>query len=53
MERLSLKQDSASAEGGVQIKTPDSEISGDSLSANINTKEIKIKSRVRGVHDAI
>jgi LPS export ABC transporter protein LptC len=50
---FSLKQDSASAKGGVQLKTPDSEISGDSLSANINTKVIKIKSRVRGVHDAI
>jgi LPS export ABC transporter protein LptC len=50
---FSLKQDSASAEGGVQLKTPNSNIYGDSLSANMNTKIVTLKSRIRGVHDAI
>lgn len=49
----SLEDDSASASGGVQITTPQSKLSGDSLSANFDSKTLKIESRVRGVYDAI
>lgn len=49
----SLGEDSASAEGGVELLAPDSKISGDSLTANFDTKILKIESRVRGVHDSI
>mgnify|MGYP003344316069 FL=1 len=49
----SLEDDSASASGGVQLTTPQSKLSGDSLSANFDSKTLKIESRVRGVYDAI
>lgn len=48
-----LNEESVYASDGVQLTSPDSEISGDSLSVNFDSKEIKIESRVRGVHDSI
>ena len=49
----SLIDDSASASGGVQLISPNSKLSGDSLSANFESQILKIKSRVRGTYDAI
>ena len=49
----SLKEESATASGGVQLTTHDSQITGDSLSANFTNKLLKIESRVRGTHDSI
>lgn len=49
----SMKKDSASATNGIQLITPKSKLSGDSLSANFASKIVTIKSRVRGVYDAI
>lgn len=49
----SLKEESATASGGVQLTTHNSQITGDSLSANFTNKLIKIESRVRGAHDSI
>jgi LPS export ABC transporter protein LptC len=48
-----VNEDSASANGGVEITTPKSKISGETLSANFITKILKIESRVRGIHDSI
>lgn len=48
-----LNEDSASANGGVEVTTTNSKISGETLSANFITKILKIESRVRGIHDSI
>ena len=49
----SLNDDNASADGGVELNTPNSKISGESLSVNFVSKILKIESRVRGIHDSI
>lgn len=49
----SLKEESAIANGGVQVTTHNTHISGDSFSADFTNQSIKIESRVRGTHDSI
>jgi lipopolysaccharide export system protein LptC len=49
----SLNDDNASADGGVELNTSNSKISGESLSVNFVSKILKIESRVRGIHDSI
>ncbi|MDG2018840.1 MAG: LPS export ABC transporter periplasmic protein LptC [Porticoccaceae bacterium] len=49
----SLKEDSASAEGGVELITPNTKMTGDSLSADFYNELLKIESRVRGTHESI
>lgn len=49
----SLTEDSASAEGGVQLTTPNTKMIGDTLSADFDSDSITIESRVRGTHESI
>lgn len=49
----SLKEDSASAEGDVQLTTPNTKMTSDSLSADFDSELLKVESRVRGVHESI
>lgn len=49
----SLKEDSASAEGGVQLTTPNTQMTGDTLSADFDSESVTIESRVRGTHESI
>lgn len=49
----SIKDDNASANGGIQLTTPDAEITGESISANFESKIFKIETKVKAVHDAI
>jgi lipopolysaccharide export system protein LptC len=48
-----LNEDNASADGGIELTTPNSSLSGESLSVNFASKILKIESRVRGIHDSI
>jgi LPS export ABC transporter protein LptC len=49
----SLTEDSASAEGGVQLTTPNTQMTGDTLSADFDSESVTIESRVRGTHESI
>lgn len=49
----SLKEDSAFAEGGVQLTTENTKMTGNTLSADFDNESIIIESRVRGTHDSI
>jgi len=49
----SIEEDSASASGGIQLTTPNTKITGDSLSTSFETEILTIESKVRAVHDAI
>ena len=49
----SIKDENASADGGIQLTTPDAEITGESISANFESKILKIENRVKAIHDAI
>ena len=48
-----LNEDNASADGGIELTTPNASLSGESLSVNFFSKILKIESRVRGIHDSI
>lgn len=47
-----LNKKSVSADGGIKLISPDSKMSGDSLSVNFDSNILKIESRVRGIHDS-
>ena len=49
----SLKEDSAFAEGGVQLTTENTKMTGNTLSADFDRESLIIESRVRGTYDSI